>query len=119
MNPYLLTNKYFLEVRTLLLCIACFFSNGTFALDLPIRPCSAWNTARKANLSTVVQREWVYGYLTGMSDALKALSSEDVFALLPPNENTVAYLNSYCENQPESSVNQGAQSLFDQIRKRP
>ena len=73
----------------------------------------------QANLSNVVQREWVNGYLTGMSDALKVLSSEDVVGLLPANEDIVASLNAYCENQPESTVNQGAQALFNQIRQRP
>jgi hypothetical protein len=89
------------------------------AMDSTPRPCSGWNTARKANLSTVVQREWVYGYLMGMSDALKTQNSEDIFGLLPANEEIVLRLNTYCEQQPNSTVNQGARELFDQIRRRP
>ena len=104
---------------SLSLCITFCLCHQAQALDATPRTCTGWNTARKANLSTVVQREWVFGYLTGMSDALKALSSEDVFGLLPANEDIVARLNSYCENQPESTVNQGAQALFNQIRQRP
>ncbi len=85
------------------------------ALDATPRPCTGWNTARKANLSTVVQREWVYGYLTGMVDTLKTLKSEDVLSLFPANEEIVSRLNTYCESQPESTVNQGIKELFKQI----
>jgi len=109
-----------LKTITLTLIAGSFLLYGAaYAMNFTARPCSGWNTARKANLSTVVQREWLFGYLTGMSDALKALSSEDVFGLLPANEDIVASLNTYCENQPESTVNQGAQALFNQIRQRP
>lgn len=87
------------------------------ALDATPRPCSGWNTARKANLSTVVQREWVYGYLTGMVDTLKTLQSEDVLSLLPANEEIVSRLNTYCETQPESTVNQGINELFNLTRR--
>ena len=115
-----LMKAYSLKTFTLILIAGCYLSHGvTYAMDFTPRTCIGWNTARKANLSTVVQREWVFGYLTGMSDALKALSSEDVFGLLPANEDIVARLNAYCENQPESTVNQGAQALFNQIRQRP
>jgi hypothetical protein len=109
-----------LKTITLTLIAGSFLLYGAaYAMNFTARPCSGWNTARKANLSTVVQREWLFGYLTGMSDALKALSSEDVFGLLPANEDIVASLNTYCENQPESTINQGAQALFNQIRQRP
>ena len=111
-------NKNFLPLRKFFLIFACFLSSGTFALDLPIRPCSAWNTARKANLSTVVQREWAYGYLNGMSDELKVQTDEDVFHLLPSNEDIVSRLNTFCELQPESTVNQAVRALFDDIRHR-
>ena len=109
-----------LKTIALILIAGSFLLHGAaHAVDSTPRPCSGWNTARKANLSTVVQREWVYGYLTGMSDALKALNSEDVFGLLPANEDVVARLNAFCEKQPESTVNQGVQALFNQIRQRP
>jgi hypothetical protein len=115
-----LMKAHSLKTIALILIAGSFLLHGAaHAMDSTPRPCSGWNTARKANLSTVVQREWVYGYLTGMSDALKALNSEDVFGLLPANEDVVARLNAFCEKQPESTVNQGVQALFNQIRQRP
>jgi hypothetical protein len=115
-----LMKAYSLNTIALILIAGSFLLHGAaHAVDSAPRPCSGWNTARKANLSTVVQREWVYGYLTGMSDALKALNSEDVFGLLPANEDVVARLNAFCEKQPESTVNQGVQALINQIRLRP
>ena len=111
---------YSLKTIALILIAGSFLLHSAVnAMDFTPRPCSGWNSARKANLSNVVQREWVNGYLTGMSDALKVLSSEDVVGSLPANEDIVASLNAYCENQPESTVNQGAQALFNQIRQRP
>jgi hypothetical protein len=50
-----------------------------------------------------------------MVDAFKALKSEDVLSLLPANEEIVSRLNTYCESQPESTVNQGIKELFKQI----
>ncbi|MSQ65119.1 MAG: hypothetical protein EXR37_01995 [Limnohabitans sp.] len=88
-------------------------------MDAAHRPCSAWNTARKANLSSVVQREWLYGYLSGMSDQEMTLSSKNMYELLPANEDIVVFLNNYCEQQPQSSVNQAACELFNSLRSKP
>jgi len=104
-----------LKKISLSLCITFCLCHQAQALDATPRPCSGWNTARKANLSTVVQREWVYGYLNGMVDAFKALKSEDVLSMLPANEEIVSRLNTYCESQPESTVNQGIKELFKLI----
>lgn len=84
-------------------------------MDMTPRACSAWNTARKANLSTVVQREWVYGYLSGFSDALKIHTGKDMYALLPANEDIVSQLNIYCEAHPQESVNKALHLLIDRL----
>lgn len=82
-------------------------------MDTTPRPCSGWNTARKANLSTVVQREWVYGYLAGWRDALKTHANKDIDSLLPANEDIVSQINTYCESNPQNSVNDALRVLVD------
>jgi hypothetical protein len=83
------------------------------------RPCQGWNTARKANLSTVVQREWVYGYLAGLSEAHRLNTGQDMAQQLPNTEAIVSHMNQFCESHPEASVVQGALDLFTQIKQRP
>lgn len=83
-------------------------------MDAIDRPCSGWNTARKANLSTVVQREWVYGYLSGLSEAFSSLEGKHSNIDLPANEEIVSQLNTYCELHPQATVNQAARRLFDE-----
>ena len=82
-------------------------------MDTTPKPCSGWNTARKANLSTVVQREWVYGYLAGWRDALKTHANKDIDSLLPANEDIVSQINTYCELNPQNSVNNALRVLVD------
>jgi len=94
---------------TLLACFSC----HVFSMDTTPRPCSGWNTARKANLSTVVQREWVYGYLAGWRDALKTHANKDIDSLLPANEDIVSQINTYCESNPQNSVNNALRVLVD------
>jgi hypothetical protein len=107
---YLNSHLYF----SLALAAGC-FCNLSMAMDMTARPCSGWNTARKANLSTVVQREWVYGYLSGLSDARQSQTGKDVFSLLPANEDIVSKLNAHCETHTEDSVNKAARELFDRL----
>jgi hypothetical protein len=95
--------------------MACFSCGVCFSMDMTPRPCSGWNTARKANLSTVVQREWVYGYLTGLSDTLKTHAGKDIHGLLPANEDIVSQLNNYCEIHPQDSVNKALLVLIDRL----
>ena len=97
--------------------IAWFSCGVCFSMDMTPRPCSAWNTARKANLSTVVQREWVNGYLSGFSDALKTHTGKDIYGLLPANEDIVSQLNNYCESHPQDSVNKALHLLIDRLFK--
>lgn len=84
-------------------------------MDTAPRPCSDWNTARKANLSTVVQREWVYGYLSGLRDAILVHAKQDIYGLLPTNENIVSLVNAHCESQPHDTVNNALKSLLDRM----
>jgi hypothetical protein len=94
--------------------IGC-FSCHVFSMETTPRPCSDWNTARKANLSTVVQREWVYGYLSGLRDAILAHAKQDIYGLLPTNENIVSLVNAHCESQPHDTVNNALKSLLDRM----
>ena len=84
-------------------------------MDMTHRPCSGWNTARKANLSTVVQREWVYGYLSGFGEALKTHTGKDIYGLLPANEDIVSQLNNYCEAHPQDTVNNAIRLLIARL----
>jgi hypothetical protein len=102
-------------ISGLLAFIAWFSCSVCFAMDMTHRPCSGWNTARKANLSTVVQREWVYGYLSGFSEALKTHAGKDIYRLLPANEDIVSQLNNYCEAHPQDTVNNAIRLLIDRL----
>jgi hypothetical protein len=94
----------------------CFFATHVQAMDITPRPCEAWNTARKANLSSVVQREWAFGYLSGLSEATQAQSGHNMYALLPSNEAIVSLLNQHCEQQPSSTVDTALRQLFNQLK---
>jgi hypothetical protein len=100
---------------TLTACV-CLLAGDLQAMDLSARPCSAWNTARKANLSSVVQREWVFGYLSGLSDAAQNQSGQHMYAALPANEAIVAHIHQHCEQQPDSSVDAAAREVFERSR---
>ncbi|MFM7698871.1 MAG: hypothetical protein ACKO5X_09565 [Limnohabitans sp.] len=89
----------------------------SFSMDTMPKSCSGWNTARKANLSTVVQREWVFGYISGLRDALLTHSNKEIYGLLPANENIVLFVNAYCESQPQSTVNDAVRHLIDGLFK--
>lgn len=91
-------------------CFVCSMSGATTIVE---KSCSDWNISRKANLSTVVQREWVYGYLSGLRDMLKLKTGQEFTALLPANEVIVSQLNQYCESHPQDSVNKAAIELFN------
>ena len=94
----------------------CVFTSEVQAMDAPFRPCTDWNTARKANLSSVVQREWAYGYLSGLSDAYKLQHGTDIYSLLPTHEAILAVLNQYCEQHPQATVDAALRDLFYQLR---
>ncbi len=79
---------------------------GAQAQALQARTCDAWNTARKANLSSAVQREWLFGYLNGWRDAQLALNGTDVFQTLPAVEILIEKTNGFCEKDPAAAVNQ-------------
>ena len=83
----------------------CLFASEVHAMDTAARPCSAWNTARKANLSSVVQR-----------DAAKANNGVDMYAQLPANESIVEWLNQHCEQQANSTVDAALRELFNRVR---
>ena len=68
--------------------------------------CDARNPARKANLSTAVQREWLFGYVNGWRDAQLAFAGKDVFETMPALEVLIEKTNAFCEQQPEAKVNQ-------------
>ena len=87
----------------------------SFSMAMTVKPCSEWNISRKANLSTVVQREWLYGYLSGWSEALKLQTGQDIYRFLPVSEEIVSRLNSYCELHPQNSVNDAALELFNRV----
>ena len=76
------------------------------AQNLQSRTCEAWNTARKANLSTAVQREWLFGYVNGWRDAQLAFAGKDVFETMPALEVLIEKTNAFCEQQAEAKVNQ-------------
>jgi hypothetical protein len=63
----------------LALVFASVVASMAWAEALPSRSCEAWNTARKANLSTAVQREWLFGYVNGWRDAQLAQTGQDIY----------------------------------------
>lgn len=84
-------------------------------MAMTVKPCSEWNISRKANLSTVVQREWLHGYLSGLSEALKMQTGQDIYRYLPVSEEIVSRVNNFCESRPQNSVNDAALGLFNQV----
>ena len=103
----------------LVVCVMLLAIEPLAFAQAPDRPCEGWNTARKANLSTVVQREWVYGYLAGLSEAHRLHTGQDIAVRLPNTEAIVSHMNQFCESHPNASVVQAAQDLFAQIKQRP
>lgn len=82
------------------------------AQALQARTCEAWNTARKANLSSAVQREWLFGYLNGWRDAQLAQKGQDIFQTMPAVEGLIEKANAFCEQEPGAQVNQVMRSLL-------
>ena len=79
---------------------------GAQAQALQARTCEAWNTARKANLSSAVQREWLFGYVNGWRDAQLAQNGPDIFQTMPAVETLIEKANAFCEHEPDAKVNQ-------------
>ena len=89
------------------LCLTALLSPlGTHAQALQARTCEAWNTARKANLSSAVQREWLFGYLNGWRDAQLAQNGQDIFQTMPAVETLIEKANAFCEQDSGAQVNQ-------------
>lgn len=88
---------------------------GLHAQALQPRTCDAWNTARKANLSSAVQREWLFGYLNGWRDAQLAFKGTDVFQSLPAVEVLIDRANVFCESNPQSAVDQSITAVLRAI----
>jgi hypothetical protein len=93
-------------VSVLLLGVLLVACTALHAQNLQSRTCEAWNTARKANLSTAVQREWLFGYVNGWRDAQLAFAGKDVFETMPALEVLIEKTNAFCEQQPDAKVNQ-------------
>ncbi|NDC61191.1 MAG: hypothetical protein EBZ60_04135 [Betaproteobacteria bacterium] len=98
--------------QTLLLLWAVMATPSLQAEQLPARQCQAWNTARKANLSTAVQREWLFGYVNGYRDAQLAASGKDLFETIPALEVLIEKTNAFCEQQPDAKVSQAMAGLL-------
>ena len=95
------------------LCLAVVFSPLALKADvLQPRTCEAWNTARKANLSSAVQREWLFGYLNGWRDAQLALNGQDMFQTMPSVEILIEKANAFCEQTPSAPVTQALRPLL-------
>ncbi len=89
------------------LCLtAMLYPLGAQAQALQARTCDAWNTARKANLSSAVQREWLFGYVNGWRDAQLAQNGQDIFQTMPAVETLIEKANVFCEREPGASVNE-------------
>jgi len=91
---------------------AILMNTSATAEPLPSRSCEAWNTARKANLSTAVQREWLFGYVNGWRDAQLAQTGQDVFQSMPSVETLIEKTNAYCQVQPQANVGQSVHALL-------
>lgn len=87
-------------------------ANTAGAEALPSRSCETWNTARKANLSTAVQREWLLGYVNGWRDAQRAHSGQDIDQTMPSVEVLLEKTNAFCEAQPQGHVVQSVTKLL-------
>jgi hypothetical protein len=98
--------------RLLALVLASVVANMAWAEALPSRSCEAWNTARKANLSTAVQREWLFGYVNGWRDAQLVQTGQDIYQTMPSVEVLLEKTNAYCEAQPQANVGQSVTKLL-------
>jgi hypothetical protein len=92
--------------------LASLLLTTAWAEPLPSRSCEAWNTARKANLSTAVQREWLFGYVNGWRDAQLAQTGQDIYPTMPSVEVLLEKTNAYCEAQPQGNVGQSVTPLL-------
>ncbi len=88
---------------------------GLHAQSLTPRTCEAWNTARKANLSSAVQREWLFGYLNGWRDAQLASQGPDVFQTMPAVEVLIEKANVFCEANPQALVAQTIAAILQTV----
>lgn len=100
----------------MVLIFTCLLAAQLPAMEITPRTCEAWNTARKANLSSVVQREWAFGYLSGLSEAVQTQTGQNMYVLLPSNEAIISRLNQHCEQQPNSTVDAALRQLFNQFK---
>jgi hypothetical protein len=98
--------------RLLALVLASVVASMAWAEALPSRNCEAWNTARKANLSTAVQREWLFGYVNGWRDAQLVQTGQDIYQTMPSVEVLLEKTNAYCEAQPQANVGQSVTKLL-------
>jgi hypothetical protein len=96
----------------LALVLASVVASMAWAEALPSRNCEAWNTARKANLSTAVQREWLFGYVNGWRDAQLVQTGQDIYQTMPSVEVLLEKTNAYCEAQPQANVGQSVTKLL-------
>lgn len=96
----------------LALVLTSVVASMAWAEALPSRSCEAWNTARKANLSTAVQREWLFGYVNGWRDAQLAQTGQDIYQTMPSVEVLLEKTNAYCEAQPQANVGQSVTKLL-------
>jgi hypothetical protein len=101
-----------IEHGLLSLLLASMLASTAMAEALPSRSCESWNTARKANLSTAVQREWLFGYVNGWRDAQLAQTGQDIYQTMPSVEVLLDKTNAYCEAQPQSNVGQSVTKLL-------
>ncbi len=102
-----------MKTQLLGMCLAALvYPLGASAQALQARTCEAWNTARKANLSSAVQREWLFGYLNGWRDAQLASNGPDIFQTMPSVESLIEKANAFCEQEPGAQVNKAISALI-------
>jgi hypothetical protein len=100
------------SLRARLFVLSALCASLAHADNIQTRTCETWNTARKANLSTAVQREWLFGYVNGWRDAQLAQTGQDLFQAMPSLEVLIEKTNVFCEAQPQANVGKSINLLL-------
>lgn len=99
------------------LAVCTFFSTPLMSQPSQMRSCQDWNTARKANLSSAVQREWLFGYVNGWRDAQQFDTGKSDQAPLK-TEDIIEQTNVFCESHPEKNANESLKKMLQDNQKR-
>ena len=78
-----------------------------------VQSCTKYGEARKLKLTQLVQLEY-YAWVTGYVDAYNLLL-RDTQVSVPEEDETLAYLDKYCQAHPLSKVVEGTHCLIHEL----